>query len=169
MLDIFISKEYRVENCVLRHCHYEKPSARHVPLHSSSFHPPHVHRSWPVTEVKRRHDHSCSQAAFLQHKLRYVNKLRHFAFPSRIVQSCEGWAPHSNGTLQRRASKSDSIIVRVVVGFHRQVFGLQRLLNAVVDRWNPLLVQLCGKSVAVQVAFRNASRPLSIVLRHLRF
>ena len=55
MLDIEIYKSQRGANWILRHKPYVKPTARHIPLGSDSYHPRSVHQSWPRAEMLRLH------------------------------------------------------------------------------------------------------------------
>jgi hypothetical protein len=54
MLDCFVYKgpRFRISG-KFDHAPHIKKSARHVPLDSSSAHPPSVHKSWPISEVRR--------------------------------------------------------------------------------------------------------------------
>ena len=59
-LDLEVYK-YTVDGCTrLGWRPYTKPSNRAVPLASHSFHNPCIHMSWPLNEMHRLHQHSCT-------------------------------------------------------------------------------------------------------------
>ncbi len=57
MLDTFVFKGegFELGGGFLSYRPYIKPTARHVPLSHHSLHSWSVHRSWPVSEIRRMH------------------------------------------------------------------------------------------------------------------
>lgn len=78
---------------ILKFKPYVKPTARHIPLASDSYHPWGVHKSWPVAEMlgmSRRSSDVHLARAWQQAKIR---KFLHFFIDARVVQVCKDWQP----------------------------------------------------------------------------
>ncbi len=78
MLDLFIFKLESTTGVSLAWKPFVKPTAVHVPLHSSSIHPRSTHTSWPVAEIARMYRRSLFVKDFTVAKTRMISRFRRF-------------------------------------------------------------------------------------------
>jgi hypothetical protein len=172
MLDIWFYKGSDFARTgVLRHTAFVKPTARHIPLSSRSLHPWSVHQGWPITEVQRLHGLNSDLTGSRICRSRFIDKLKRFYIDESIITRASEWKPKLNSEPK---VKEKSVALRIVVGFHPCLRGLNAKLNAVVNEWRHVVTRVWGLGKAKpllrsQVAFASGATPLHIVLRRGQF
>ena len=151
---------------------FVKPTARHIPLTSSSSHAPAVHLSWPLAEIHRMFRLSLHHDDFEHFRKCKLDRYRQFHLDDKVVSACASWMPRIPSTIACQSAPvcnsntNDTYILRVVLPFHPALTGgLRGALCNISETWNILLSGLLSRSVRVGVAFRNHGMPLQIELQ----
>ncbi len=88
-----------------------KPTERHVPLSSGSYHPRAIHKTWPVAEMQsmvRRCDDANTGKAFQQQKL---ERFKWFLLDPEVLELCKLYkAKADSRTAQLADSPSESLV-----------------------------------------------------------
>ncbi len=146
---------------------YIKPTARHVPLHTSSAHAPAIHEGWPVGEVSRMRRHSYHGFTFEFHRRLKVRRFARFFLSPKVIRTCKVWRPPLGG--YTRSAGPVGRILRVVLPWHPALKGLCTRLNLLLQEWGDLREDWEATSFLprAQVAYSMAARPLHILCRSL--
>ena len=145
---------------------YIKPSARHVPLSSWSYHPEAVHRSWPVAEMVRMTRRSSTGNAGIRWREIKLLKFRRFFLKRCILSACAGWRARSGSVcakqhlMQGRATEQPKI-VRLILPFRRELRGLPSELRNLTKSWIDSLVIDTALRPVIQVSWSRAGCCLS--------
>ena len=152
-----------------------KPSAKHIPLGSDSFHPRSIHRSWPLSEVKRMHARSDSLLDFRKFREIKLNRWKYFFMDPAVIATCSAWLP-VGPTLRNIACPVDALaakvcvrdlIVRIILPWHPAHRSLARTLRAIAERFD-VLFRPFGIRIVPSVSFKRGAKPLMYQLRHLK-
>ena len=161
MLDILVFKE----GSRLLFRPYIKPTAVHVPLHESSCHPASVHRSWPLSEIRRLKKRSVRRCDFVLAARKKVEKFQwHFMSPKVLRQVL---AAVENPSLPPPRLAETKRTARLIVDFNPSFVPFSAIVKRCADRWSEVLSHL-GLGIDIQVAFRSCNKPLLLQLRSLR-
>ena len=175
MLDLFVFKDPLCPGR-LGWKPYVKPSARHIPLSCDSCHAEHVHKSWPVSEIRRMYNRSKRVEDFEVARGRMLQRFEYFYMRHDILEACRSWQPSPRSFVAQAALAEHSrpavfspVIFRLVIGFHPcwKHVNLAGALNQTLVEWGPRLQAIWRRKVSFcfQVAFRNDLRPLVHRLR----
>ena len=170
MLDIEIYKSQRGANWILRHKPYVKPTARHIPLGSDSYHPRSVHQSWPRAEMLRLHKRASLPQQSLLFRLAKITRFAYFGLDEQALDKCLDWSPGIKGICIPAHLQTGSLVAKqremyIAIPYHEAFFGVQTAINKVVDKWRQHLIESTGISYSVKIAWSRASDPLQFKLR----
>ena len=145
---------------------YIKPTAVHVPLHETSCHPASVHKSWPLSEIRRLKKRSLRRCDFVFVARQKVEKFQwHFMSPPPTLQRVR--AAIENPGLPPPRVAPVKRIARLIVDFNPSFSSFSAIVKRCADRWSEVLEHL-GLGIDIQVAFRSCNKPLLLQLRALR-
>ena len=84
-------------------------TARHVPLSSCSYHPPAVHRAWPIAEMRRLHRCALFWTDSVAFRRRKVARFAECFLNPLVLARCRSWLPDSTDrvTLQQEGGGGD--------------------------------------------------------------
>jgi hypothetical protein len=169
MLDCMIYKGPSFERSgFLDFCPYIKKTARHIPLCSRSNHPPAVHRSWPVSEIRRMKLLSLHRSVFEHFKFAKIARFTRFFMDPVTLRKCELWrGPIGKSTKSPTRDKGAGRVCRLIVPWHPALGGLGIKLRVLFEEWQPAIRMgsdgiLCLNG---QVAFSLSGRPLFSLVR----
>jgi len=168
MLDLFIYKGDRFAKMNrLDYKPFVKPTARHIPLSSSSKHAPRVHKSWPVAEVARMHRLAMHKHDFIDFKLAKIARFELFSLDPAVIRSCHDWVPKIPSAIASQCVKSWSVprAVRIIFPFDETTYdGFSCIVRSVNRVWKMLLPNILG-NVELRIGARNSGTPLATALR----
>ena len=146
------------------------PTARHVPLHSSSLHAKFVHRSWPLAEIKRMFSLSKFRLDFLAFRQLKVDRFRKYHLPESIIDECNSWAPIPKCVVpgEPKPAVESGNVVRLILPFHPLV---EQTIRSCLPEIASGLINLCKGVVpqfSLQCAFYNNLKPLHLLIRSTR-
>ena len=172
MLDIYVFKNRGSSR--LHWQPYIKPTARHVPLSDLSVHNSTIHKSWPVSEIRRMHKLSELESTFKEFKRAKIERFQKFFMRSDIIDSCENWNPPvpciSFCRSEQLTRGRDSNIARIILPFHPSLakganasraflnLDIRKLLGPI---WNK------ASDLSIQIAWSNCYKNLSSLLREI--
>ena len=166
MLDLSCFTRGRGSKCTgnLDFAPFIKPTARHVPLHTSSAHAPSVHAGWPCGEVCRMRRLSYHGFTFEFFRKLKVRRFAQFCLSPSVLRLCKSWRPPLGGL---KVSAGPVVrTLRVVLPWHPALIGLCTRLNLLLQERGDLAE---GEAVPflphAQVAFSRAAVPLHILCR----
>ena len=171
-LDMFIEKVPFGATSRLCFRPFKKPSARHLPLSSTSCHPFRVHAAWPVNEMNRLFQGSFHGSDFAKAKQQMVRRFQHCMMHPQVVHNCIAWQPgvksfewpHSNS-----GTENDVVKFMFTTRYHPALeIGLSRCLNRVARIWKEVLANMrFGAGISFVCVFRNSAPHLIHRLRDL--
>ena len=173
MLDTYIFKR----SCVSRSCRlsykpYIKPSARHIPLGALSEHPGYVHRSWPVSEIRRMHSLSETREDFFAFRDLKIARFAKFGIPPSTISECMRWSAaikcESVKPSLCSCSIPDPLLFRIIFPYHRSLAAvLPTALQETTRRLQLMLASFwpAAKQLKIEIAWRNFSKPLCVLLK----
>ena len=137
----------------LRHRVHVKPSARHVPLSSSSYHPRAIHKAWPVAEMQRMARRSDEW----------------FLLDPAILERCGAWrARIGSRTAQLADSKAKicvpSRVCRLILPYRKELASLPSELLSLWRQWQAHVQGESGRTFDMKVSWSRAGPPLSSLL-----
>ena len=145
-----------------------KDTARHIPLHGSSWHAASVHRAWPQAEIKRMFTQSLERSDFLAFKQIKLQRFKHhFLWPS-VLQECEnidpffGACPGLNRSTEEVANQPRE--VRLVLPYHPGLVCLAAQVRRLHDRWRHALHRM-GLNISLSITWSSGGRPLFAILQ----
>lgn len=156
-LDVYVSK--RCDRLIWRP--YTKPTARHLALSSTSFHPPAVHKCWPINEMQRLWNNSCDHSAFVVARREKIARWRSLFMHPVIVRKCEAWSARCRTATHKEARPGASRCVRLITRYHPAVRRVIR--SALTDSWNAwerVLRGVLPSELRVDVAYCSGGRHL---------
>jgi hypothetical protein len=166
MLDLLVFKHTVDAVTQLAWKPYVKPTARHVPLSSSSCHSMSCHRSWPKAEIQRMFSRSCFDRDFQEAKEAKLERFRRFFLAEHVVRSAATWLP-------RYAPVSCSSclvpnvhvrVIRLVLPYTARWGGFVQKLRRLQDAYGPALAET-GLTCRFEVSFASSSKPLSQLVK----
>ncbi len=161
MLDLLVFKHSTGGQTSLRWKPFVKPTARHIPLSSSSCHSWRCHNSWPVAEVKRMHSRSVEHRHFLEARASKLDRFRSFFLQESIVAAAEAWTPRivpscvSFVELERVYSRP----IRLVLPYSSRLRGLSNAIARHDKEWQD---SFCLRQFPfrIQLSWARGGRPL---------
>jgi hypothetical protein len=157
-----------------------KPTSNMVPLSCSSSHHSMVH-GWPKMGLVRLACNSATSALFESAKLEYtLSLLNAFLEPSRILDVML-FHPFRYSSVRSQVAgahlasmggaKPKECKITLVLNFHPlwNFTNIQSAVNSFVNRNAPQLEFILGCPISVRIAWRNASRPVDMILRNFSF
>jgi hypothetical protein len=169
-LDLFVFKSVPEGDGLLRHRVHVKPTARHIPLSSSSYHPKGVHKSWPIAEMQRmarRCDVLSTSRFFQEQKLA---RFRWFLLDPAVLETCRVWRARQGSAVARSVVRGEGGIldrrrvVRLILPYRRELSSFPFEVAAIWNRYSSLFVDETGLSLDIRVSWSRAGRPLSNLL-----
>ncbi len=113
---------------------FAKGTARHLPLHHSSLHPKSVHKSWPLSEVRRMYSRSQFWCDFKVYRDMKVDLWQHLYLDREIINTCRSWSPTLNHTCSVGVRDRGSSVVRTILPYHPALQPVeQRFCRTFVD------------------------------------
>ena len=146
-----------------------KPTARHIPLSSASYHAPSVHRSWPLSEIHRMYRRSASLVVGRCWAMKKVNRFKCFFLSPKVIATCEAYrgctkSKVARSTLLVRPSPCDRV-VRAILPFRRELMGLPRRFEQLCSVWKPSLLHETRLALDFKVCWSSGGRNLRNLLR----
>ncbi len=169
-LDLMVYKHPSDGPGRLRHCAYIKPTARHVPLASSSYHHPAIHRSWPVAEIQRmarRCDGISSRRNFQQAKL---DRFKWFLLDPSVLEACKAWKARTGSLVAQHARKVvDPELLpktcRLVLPYRKELCSLPGELQLLWKQWQASFTGETGLTLDLRISWSKGGSPLASILK----
>ena len=159
---------FKSDGGTLQHCPFVKESARHIPLASDSYHPWSVHRSWPVSEVRRMFRRSSDARTGLAWSQSKVNNFKHYLLEESVLAACRLEQARTSSTVAERflqTVRPDTVpcgrLVRLILPYRAELRSLSRSVSELLGDWNRLLTNAVGMTVRVQICWSKAGVALA--------
>ncbi len=161
MLDLLVFKHTNNSRTSLRWKPYVKPTARHIPLSSSSCHTRRCHSSWPSAEIKRMYSRSVEHRHFLEAKALKLERFRSLFLDESIVAAAEAWTPRIVPSCipVLEPEREHERPIRLVLPYSSKLVGLSAAIRRHYVEWQESF-RLRQFPFVVQLSWARGGRPL---------
>ncbi len=169
-LDLMIFKSAPEGEGFLSWRPFVKPTARHIPLSSESYHPASVHKSWPQAEMLRMTRRSADAATAASWRQAKLDRFKHFMLRPRVLQECAVWRARTEACSAKEWMTVQSVfdrrcLIRLVLPYRHELVALPAELKAIVRLYRERFLFETGLDLELCVCWSKAGAALGNLVR----